>query len=56
LYDDQKITESDYKKAFMEAFDFEFKRGFISIDAPHFVFWIISLLEQDYDQELLRKE
>lgn len=56
LYDDQKITEGEYKKAFMEAFDFEFKRGVISIDAPHFVFWIISLLEENYDQELLRKE
>lgn len=56
MYDDQKITESEYKSAFIEAFNYEFKRGIVSIDAPHFVFWIISLLEENYDQELLRKE
>lgn len=56
MYDDQKITENEYKLAFMEAFDYEFKRWTVSIDAPHFVFWIISLLEENYDQELLRKE
>lgn len=56
MYDDQKITENEYKLAFMDAFEYEFERGTVSIDAPHFVFWIISLLEENYDQELLRKE
>lgn len=56
MYDDQKITENEYKAAFMDAFEYEFKRWTVSIDAPHFVFWIISLLEENYDQELLRKE
>jgi hypothetical protein len=26
MYDDQKITEKEYKDAFMEAFDYQFKR------------------------------
>lgn len=56
MYDDEKVTENEYKNAFLEWFEYKFKRGTVSIDAPHFVFWIISLLEENYDQELLRKE
>jgi peptidoglycan glycosyltransferase len=32
-----------------------FRRGKVEIQAPHFVFWVISLLEENYDPELLRK-
>jgi membrane carboxypeptidase/penicillin-binding protein len=55
MYEEGYITESEFKKSFSEAFTYSFKRGKVSIDAPHFVFRIINLLEQNYDPDLLRK-
>lgn len=56
MYEEGYITEVEFKKSFSRSFTFTFERGSVTIKAPHFVFRIISLLEEQYDQELLRKE
>ncbi len=55
MYEEGYITESEYKQAFLEGIDYKFQRGNVAIKAPHFVFWVINQLEQNYDPELLRK-
>lgn len=55
MYEEGYITESEFKQAFIEGIDYKFQRGTVAIKAPHFVFWVINQLEQNYDPELLRK-
>lgn len=55
MYEEWYITENEFKNSFVEWFTYAFKRGKVSIDAPHFVFWVINLLEKNYDPEMLRK-
>ena len=54
LYQDQYITDEDFKTAFEQWFTYEFGRKSISIKAPHFVFWVMSRLEEEYWDEYLR--
>jgi len=56
MYEEENITESEFKKNFYDGLEYEFKRGSIQIKAPHFVFWVINMLEENYDQEILREE
>ena len=55
MYEEEYVTESEFKKNFLDAFTYKFKRGKVEIKAPHFVFWVINLLEQNYDPDMLRK-
>ena len=55
MYEEGYVTESELKKNFFRGLDYTFTRGNVSINAPHFVFWIIKLLEENYDKEILRK-
>lgn len=55
MYEEGYITESEFKKNFVDAFRYSFKRGTVEIQAPHFVFRVINMLEKNYDPELLRK-
>jgi len=55
MYEEWYITENEFKSSFVEWFTYEFKLGKVSINAPHFVFWVINMLEENYDPELLRK-
>ncbi|MBR7036971.1 hypothetical protein IKI14_03775 [bacterium] len=48
MYEDDYITEEDYKNAEIEALNIEFKSASFAIKAPHFVFWIKELLEEQY--------
>ena len=48
MYEDDYITEEDYKNAEIEALTVEFKSASFAIKAPHFVFWIKELLEEQY--------
>lgn len=54
-YEEWYITESEFKQHFLAWFTYVFKRGKVEIKAPHFVFWVINMLEKNYDPELLRK-
>lgn len=56
MYEEWYITESELKTNFTAWFEFEFQRWNIEIKAPHFVFWIRNLLEEQYDPEFLRRE
>lgn len=56
MYEEWYITESEFKKNFFNWLDYKFSRGKVEIKAPHFVFWVIKMLEENYDQEILRKE
>lgn len=55
MYEERNITESEFKESFLEGLTYTFKRGSVEIKAPHFVFYVISMLEKNYDPELLRK-
>jgi membrane carboxypeptidase/penicillin-binding protein len=48
MFEDGYITEEEYKKAEIEALTVEFKSAAFSIKAPHFVFWVKELLEEQY--------
>lgn len=48
MFEDGYITEDEFKEAEIEALTFEFKSSAFSIKAPHFVFWIRELLEEQY--------
>jgi len=54
MYEMWYITEDELKTSLKDALDIEFNRKPKEIKAPHFVFWIINQLEQEYDQEVLR--
>lgn len=54
MYEMWYISASDRKEAFIWAFDYEFNREPVAIKAPHFVFWVINQLEEEYDEEVLR--
>lgn len=56
MYEEGYITENELKRNFIDWFELEFKRWNIAIKAPHFVFWIRNLLEEQYDPEFLRRE
>ena len=47
-------TEEEAKNAFLESLTMTFEKNTFDIKAPHFVMWIVSLLEQQYDQETLK--
>ncbi len=55
MFEENYITEFELKKALIEWVDYEFHHGNVSIKAPHFVFWVIEQLKQQYDQETLQK-
>ena len=48
MFEDDYITEEEYKQAEIESLSVEFKSASFSIKAPHFVFWIKELLEEKY--------
>ena len=48
MFEDNYITEEEYKEAEIEALSIEFKSASFAIKAPHFVFWIRELLEEKY--------
>lgn len=50
MYEDEYITEDQLVEAFLEWFNYTFKKIRITIDSPHFVFWIIDLLKQDWNK------
>ena len=51
MFEDDYITEEEYKKAEIEALTLEFKSASFAIKAPHFVFWIRELLEEQYGED-----
>lgn len=55
MFEENYITEFELKKALVEWVDYQFHHNTVSIKAPHFVFWIIEQLKQQYDQETLQK-
>jgi penicillin-binding protein 1A len=55
MFEDKYISDQQLKSAFIEGFNYQFKTHKFEILAPHFVHWIIELLEQNYDKETLQK-
>jgi penicillin-binding protein 1A len=55
MFEESYITEFELKKALIEGYSYQFTRGSSSIKAPHFVFWIINQLQQQYSEEVLQK-
>ena len=54
MFEDGYITQDELKQALLEWFTIELHRAGFEIKAPHFVMWIVSLLEEKYDQETLK--
>lgn len=55
MYEDDYITENEAKQAFLEGITYKFRRNKIDMLAPHFVQWIVDVLEKQYDKETLLK-
>lgn len=55
MFVDKVITEKQFKDAIFEWFGIQFNHTKTDIIAPHFVFWVINQLEQQFDSEVLRK-
>lgn len=53
MFEDWYITEQELKDAEIESLKIEFKSASFSIKAPHFVFWIKELLEQQYGENTI---
>lgn len=54
MFEDWYITEEQLKDAILQWFTIELKNAWFEIKAPHFVMWIIDLLEQQYDEDTLK--
>ncbi len=54
MFEDGYITQEELKQALLEWFTVQLQKAGFEIKAPHFVMWIISLLEKQYDQETLK--
>ena len=55
MMEDNYINEQEFKEAFLEAFEYEFEEDDTDIKAPHFVFNVIQILEENYNPETLRR-
>ncbi len=55
MYEDGYITENQAKQAFLEWITYKFRRNRVDMLAPHFVQWIIELLQKQYDTWTLLK-
>jgi membrane carboxypeptidase/penicillin-binding protein len=51
MFEDGYITEEEYKNAEIESLNIEFKSASFAIKAPHFVFRIKELLEEQYGED-----
>ena len=51
MFEDDYITEEEYKKAEIDSLTIEFKSASFAIKAPHFVFWVKELLEEQYGED-----
>lgn len=49
------ISFEEYKKALSEGINFQFFKWWNYIKAPHFVFYVLNLLEKEWGSELVRK-
>lgn len=56
MYEDGYITEQQLKEAMVQGLTYQFRKNNISMQAPHFVQWIIEKLESQYDTGVLFKE
>lgn len=55
MYEDNHITQQEFKDAFIEWIWYEFQIKRTDIRAPHFVFEIIRQLEENYSSDIIRK-
>ncbi len=55
MYEDGYITENQAKQAFLEWITYKFRKNKVDMLAPHFVQWIIELLQKQYDTWTLLK-
>lgn len=55
MFEDGYITDKDFQQAFIETLSLKFQTSAFQIKAPHFVFWIKELLEQQYGKEAITK-
>ena len=56
MYADGYIDEEQLVQSLIDGFDIEFKSAWFEIKAPHFVMWVIKLLEEQYDEDTLKNK
>lgn len=56
MFEDEYIDEAELKQALTDWFDIELRSAWFEIKAPHFVMWIIKLLEEQYDEDTLKNK
>ena len=49
MFEDKYITAEELKQAYIDGLNLTFKTSSFSIKAPHFVFWVKELLEENYE-------
>jgi len=55
MFEDGYISEKELQQASIDALDLKFQSSTFHIKAPHFVFWIKDLIEQQYGREAITK-
>ena len=55
MLEDKYITEEELKTAYIEGLRVEFKSSAFQIKAPHFVFWIRDLLQEQFGDDVATK-
>jgi len=55
MFEDGYITDKDFQQACVDALQLKFQTSTFQIKAPHFVFWIKDLIEQQYGREAITK-
>lgn len=62
MYEDNYITIEELKDALVEGMTYTFSKSKITLDSPHFVFWILDLLKDpnnkyigEYGEDMLKK-
>jgi membrane carboxypeptidase/penicillin-binding protein len=62
MYEDNYITIDELKNAVLIGMNYKFGKSKITIDSPHFVFWVLELLTQannkyigEYGEDVLKK-
>lgn len=55
MYEENYIDQPTFKKEFIKWFTIQFQKNTTEIKAPHFVFWVIDQLKEQYGQDVLMK-
>jgi len=62
MYEDGYLSIEEFKDALILGMNYKFNKGKITIDSPHFVFWVLDILKEpnnkyigEYGEDILKR-